>query len=231
MEGLMPTIDLNGNNNGGWGNWGGALIGGAIGGAFGAGWGNNNRGGNCCGNSCCGDQYIMDNLTTMRTDINSIGRDQLMQAAANASTACQGFAGVNATVERIGAASALGQSRTEAAILTTGYQGQLAAKDNTFEIVSSQKDCCCTTQRLIEQEGCATRQAIHAEGEATRGLIAQIDREHLMTKLADTKAELAGCQSRQFAEALSLQAQNNVIAHVRAMIPTTTTPATTTPTA
>ena len=62
-------------------------------------------------------------VTAMRTDINSIGRDQLMQAAANASTACQGFA---------------------------GYQGQLAAKDNTFEIVSSQKDCCCATQRLIE---------------------------------------------------------------------------------
>ena len=86
----------------------------------------------------------------MRTDINSIGRDQLMQAAANASTACQGFAGVNSTIREVGAANALGQSRTEAVILTTGYQGQLAAKDNTFEIVSSQKDCCCATQRLIE---------------------------------------------------------------------------------
>ena len=33
MEGLQPTFDVNGNNNGdGWGNWGGALIGGAIGG-------------------------------------------------------------------------------------------------------------------------------------------------------------------------------------------------------
>lgn len=79
MDGLQPAIDIGGNNNGGWGNWGGALIGGAI-----------------------------------------------------------------------GAANALGQSRTEAVILTTGYQGQLAAKDNTFEIVSSQKDCCCAAQRLIE---------------------------------------------------------------------------------
>lgn len=225
MDGLQPTIDING-NNGGWGNWGGALIGGAIGAAFGSGWNNNGRNGNCCGSSCCGDQYIMDNLTTMRTDINSIGRDQLMQAAANASTACQGFSGVNATVERVGAAQALGQSRTESAILTTSYQGQLAAKDNTFAIVSSQKDCCCQTQRLIEQEGCATRQAIHAEGEATRGLMAQLDRERLLGELADTKANLAACQQRQFAEALSLQAQNNIISHVRAIVPATTTPTT-----
>lgn len=35
MEGLQPTIDIGGNNNG-MGNWGGALIGGAIGGAVGS---------------------------------------------------------------------------------------------------------------------------------------------------------------------------------------------------
>lgn len=165
-------------------------------------------------------------VTAMRTDINSIGRDQLMQAAANASTACQGFAGVNSTIREVGAANALGQSRTEAVILTTGYQGQLAAKDNTFEIVSSQKDCCCATQRLIEQEGCAPRQAIHSEGEATRGLLAQLDRGRLLGELADAKANLAACQQRQFAESLSLQAQNNIIQHVRAFIPATTTPTT-----
>ena len=42
MDGLQPTIDIGGNNNGGWGNWGGALIGGAIGAAFGSGWKNKN---------------------------------------------------------------------------------------------------------------------------------------------------------------------------------------------
>lgn len=42
MEGLQPTFDISGNNNG-MGNWGGALIGGAIGGAVGSAWG---RGGN-----------------------------------------------------------------------------------------------------------------------------------------------------------------------------------------
>lgn len=105
MSGLIPTFDVNGGNNcnGGWGNWGGALIGGAIGGAVGAGW-NGNRNG-CCNTGCCnnGDQYVMDTLTTMRTDINSIGRDNLMQTAAVQSAICQGFGGVNSSVERVGA--------------------------------------------------------------------------------------------------------------------------------
>lgn len=51
MEGLQPTIDIGGNNNG-LGNWGGALIGGAIGGAVGSAWG---RGGNWNNGNCCGN--------------------------------------------------------------------------------------------------------------------------------------------------------------------------------
>jgi hypothetical protein len=30
MDGLTPVVDIGGNGNGGWGDWGGALIGGAI---------------------------------------------------------------------------------------------------------------------------------------------------------------------------------------------------------
>lgn len=224
---MDAVYDVNGNNNNGWGNGWGGLIGGAIGGAFGAGWGNNNRN----NGGCCGDQFIMDSLTSMRSDVNSIGRDQLMQSAAGQATMCQGFGGVNATVERVGAAQALGQARTEAAILTTGYQGQLAAKDNTFAIVSSQKDCCCATQRLVEQEGCATRGAIHAEGEATRALIAQNAKEQLLRELAAKDAKIAALESQQFQTGLSLAAQNNLLQHIRSFIPTTTTTPATTPAA
>ena len=200
MEGLMPTFDVNGGNNcngDGWGNWGGALIGGAIGAWAGSAWGGNrwNNGGGCCGNGC-GDQYIMDTLTTMRTDINSIGRDNLMQTAGVQSAMCQGFGGVNATVER----TALGQQLTSAqgfsglntAILTGSMQGQLAAKDsaitalnashaneiqgmrNTYELKSSIDGCCCTTNANIERQGCQTREVLLAEGCATR---ASIDRQ------------------------------------------------------
>ena len=143
----------------------------------------------------------MESLTTMRSDVDSIGRDQLMQVANLGGQLCEGFGRTISSVQNVAAQLAQGQSRTEAAVLTTGLQGQLQQKDNTiaqlaathanevqgmrntFDIVSSQKDCCCTTKQLIsdcccetnrniERQGCETRGAIHAEGEATRALIA-----------------------------------------------------------
>lgn len=196
MDGLQPTFDVNGNNGDGWGTWGGSLIGGAIGGAVGSAWGNRGyNNGNCC-NTGCGSQYVMDSLTTMRSDINGIGRDNLMQTAGVQSAMCQGFGGINATVER----TALGNQITQAQgfaglntqILTGSMQGQLAAKDaaitalnsshaseiqglrNTFEIGSKIDNCCCTTNANISAQGCQTREILLAEGCATR---AAIDRQ------------------------------------------------------
>ena len=82
MDGLTPVVDIGGNGNGGWGDWGGALIGGAIGGAVGSAWGDR-RGNNCCNNGggCCnnggntaafGETFIMDSLSGARSDINTI---------------------------------------------------------------------------------------------------------------------------------------------------------------
>ena len=185
MTGVQPTFDINGNNNNG--DWWGSLIGGAVGGAVGSGWGRNN--GNGCNNGgCCNnrsDQFLMDTLTTMRTDVNSIGRDNLLQTAALQASNCQGFGGVHSTVERVGAQLAQGQSRTEAAIYSTALQNQLGQKDNiifslqqghaaevqgmrnSFDLMSAQKDCCCETNRNIDslrfetqRQGCDTRAAI-----------------------------------------------------------------------
>lgn len=238
MEGLQPTFDINGGNNC---NWGSSAIGAAVGGAIGAAWGNGrwNNNGNC-GNGCgCGDQYIMDTLTTMRTDINSIGRDNLMQTAALQSAMCQGYGGVNATVERVGAQLGQNQSRTEAAVYAASLQGQIQGKDNviftlqqahgaevqgmrnTFDIVSSQKDCCCETNRNIDalryetqRQGCDTRAAIaecccesqkamHEEGEKTRALIAGLDRERLLRESAAKDAKIAQLEAQQYNSALA----------------------------
>lgn len=237
MEGLQATYDINGNNNGGWGNWGGALIGGAIGAWAGNNWGRGPNGG-------WGDhsQCVMDSLTTMRTDINSIGRDQLIQSNAVQGAMLNGFGQTNSVIERIGSDIARNQSRTEAAVYTTGLQGQIDAKNNTiaqlgathanevqslrntFEIVSSQKDCCCTTNRNIEtqgcqtretilSEGCATRASIHHEGEATRALIASLDRERLLRESAEKDAKIATLEAQRFNTDLALQQS----AHLRAM--------------
>ena len=235
MEGLVPTFDVN-QNGMGWGNGWSSLIGGAIGGALGTNWNRNNcNTGNCC-NPCNNgsNQYLMDSLTTMRTDIDSIARDQLMQTANLGSQLCEGFGRTIASNQNTSAQILQNQSRTEAAILTSGLQTQISQKDNTinqlnathanevqglrntFDIVTSQKDCCCETQRLLEQcccktnqniseQGCETRTAIHAEGEATRALLNQLDRERILRESAAKDAAIATLQAQQFNTNLAQQ--------------------------
>lgn len=244
MEGLQPTFDVNGNNQNGWGNGWGALIGGAVGGAFGSGWNRNNHGG--CDH---GNQYIMDTLTTMRTDVDSIGRDQLMQTANLTGTLAQGFGAVNSTTQSVAAQLAQGQCRTEAAVLTTGLQNQIQQKDNiiaqlnathanevqslrnTFDIVSSQKDCCCDTQKILQscccetnqnitQQGCDTRNAIHAEGEAIRALMNQLDRERLLRESAAKDARIAQLEAQSFNAGIAQNAAAQNRADMQAMLTT-----------
>lgn len=197
MEGMPFTYDISGNNNGG--NWWGSIIGGAVGGAIGAG-AFGNRNGGCCNNGCCsvqGDSFIMDNLTSLNNNVNSIGRDNLMQSCS------------------IGRDLAVGQSRTEAAVYTSALQGQLGQKDNviatlnaahnaevqgmrnTFDIVSSQKDCCCATQRLIEQTGCRLETAIANQTRAVLDRIDLRDREELQRRLCKAEAKNAQLEMTQ----------------------------------
>lgn len=191
----------------------------------------------------------MDTLTTMRTDVDSIGRDQLMQVANLGDQLCEGFGRTISSIQNVAAQLAQGQSRTEAAVLTTGLQGQISQKDNviaqlgamhqnevqglrnTFDIVSSQKDCCCTTQRLIEscccetnrnieRQGCETRSAIHAEAEATRALIAQLDRERLLREMNSKDAKIAQLEAQQFNSALAAGTAQQTRNDMNAMLST-----------
>lgn len=103
MEGLPVSYSLNSGDNGN--NWWGDFIGAAIGGAAGAAWGRGNNNG-CCGNGgggCCNnnDQFIMDTLTTMRTGVNGIGRDQLIQTQQIGQGICQGFGGIATEIAQL----------------------------------------------------------------------------------------------------------------------------------
>lgn len=71
------------------------------------------------------DQFIMDTLTTMRTDVNGIGRDQLIQTQQIGQGICQGFGGIATEIANLGSQLSQGQCRTEAAVLTTGLNGQI----------------------------------------------------------------------------------------------------------
>ena len=231
MEGLMPTFDVNGNNDG-WGNWGGSLIGGAIGAFAGSAWNGNRWNSAPAGAAAFGETFLMDSLSSLRSDVGSISRDQLVQTQQLGQGICQGFGGMATEMANLGAQLAQGQSRTEAAVLTTGLNGQIQQKDNTiatlsaahaaemqgmrntFDIVSSQKDCCCTTNANIERqgcqtretllaEGCATRAAIDRQGNETRALIAQLDRERLLRESAAKDAKIAQLEAQSFNTALA----------------------------
>lgn len=250
MEGLMPTFDVNGGNNGcgdGWGNWGGALIGGAIGAWAGSAWNGNRWNNGGCGGGGCGDQYIMDTLTTMRTDINSIGRDNLMQTANLNASLCSGFGNAVAATQAVGADLARGQCRTEAAVLTTGLQGQIQQKDNTifqlnaahnaevqgmrntFELKSSIDGCCCATNANIKEQGCQTREVLLAEGcatratirdeqDKTRALISQLDRERLLRESAAKDAKIAQLEAQSFNTGLAAATQQQCRNDMNAMM-------------
>lgn len=112
MEGLPVSYSLNSGDNGN--NWWGDFIGAAIGGVAGAAWGRGNNNG-CCGNGgggCCNnnDQFIMDTLTTMRTDVNGIGRDQLIQTQQIGQGICQGFGGIATEIANLGSQLSQGQT-------------------------------------------------------------------------------------------------------------------------
>lgn len=68
----------------------------------------------------------------MRTDVNGIGRDQLIQTQQIGQGICQGFGGIATEIANLGSQLSQGQCRTEAAVLTTGLNGQIQQKDNTI---------------------------------------------------------------------------------------------------
>lgn len=232
MEGLMPTFDVNGNGDG-WGNWGGALIGGAIGAWAGSAWnGNRWNNGGPAGAAAFGETFLMDSLSSLRSDVGSISRDQLVQTQQLGQGICQGFGGIATEIANLGAQLSQGQCRTEAAVLTTGLNGQIQQKDNTiatlnashasevqglrntYELKSSIDNCCCTTNANISSEGCktrevllaegcATRAAIDRQGNETRALIAQLDRERLLRESAAKDAKIAQLEAQSFNTALA----------------------------
>lgn len=99
-------------------------------------------------------------------------------------------------------------------IMDTLHAAEMQGMRNTFDIVSSQKDCCCTTNANIERQGCQTREVILAEGcatratirdeqDKTRALISQLDREQLLRESAAKDAKIAQLEAFQFNTALA----------------------------
>lgn len=177
MEGLPVSYSLNSGDNGN--NWWGDFIGAAIGGAAGAAWGRGNNNG-CCGNGgggCCNnnDQFIMDTLTTMRTDVNGIGRDQLIQTQQIGQGICQGFGGIATEIANLGSQLSQGQCRTREVILAEGCATRATIRDEQDK-----------TRALISQ---LDREQLLRESAAKDAKIAQLEAFQFNTALAAGNAQ------------------------------------------
>lgn len=157
-----------------------------------------------------------------------------MQSAAGQSTMCQGFGGVNATVERTAAAGQLtatqGFAGLNTAITSASLQTQLGLKDvalqnlnSTNAITSAISNCCCQTNANISTQGCETRNAIHAEGEATRAMLAMQEREQLIRERNQAETRAAILEQQIYQSNLAQSSVAQVLAKLPASTTTTTT--------
>ena len=143
--GIIPTMDVGGNNNGsngmGWGgDWSAWIIIFLI---FALGGFGNNRGGFGGfggGNSGVGENYVLaTDFATIERKLDSVNAGICDSTFALNNTINTGFFGVqNALCQ--------GFSGINSAITTQGYETRGAITDVGYAI----KDCCCTTQRAID---------------------------------------------------------------------------------
>jgi len=192
-NGIVPTFDLTGNNNGGWGNMGEWIIGlvalGMLGNGGFFGGGNNNR--DIYPWLANGQQEIMNNTNN--------GFDTL-HLSNQLDTVNSGIYSLSNQLCNTG-------NTITSAINSTAYNAEIAANNrainqmqDTFALSRQFADCCCEnrlatcqTQNIVQNEGNATR---FADANNTRDIItnATANTQAILDKLC--QLELDGKQSR-----------------------------------
>lgn len=163
----------------------------------GYGFGGNNGGGNVLGyelGKVATTNDVASGFASSAT-LNSLNDIKLGQAGIQ-QTLCQGFSGVNQTVERglstMGYNMATGFHGVDNAICTLGYQ-----QAQGFNSIGHQiSDCCCSTQRAIDSvkyENCKnTADIIRAGQDNTRAILDYLSAE----KISSLQAENAGLKAQ-----------------------------------
>lgn len=132
--------------------------------------------------------------------INSGALNNLQSQSANALAMCQGFGGINSSIDR-------GFGSLNLNIADQGAQSRLQAQ----ELAAQQQSCCCQVLRAIETEGCANRE-----------LQREIQTQALRDVLANSQAENAALKAQLFQTNAMNQQTAAIIA---ALKPATTTAA------
>lgn len=130
--------------------------------------------------------------------INSGALNNLQSQSAAALAMCQGFGGINSSIDR-------GFGALNLNIASQGAESRLQAQ----ELAAQQQSCCCQVLRAIETEGCANRE-----------LQREIQTQALRDVLANSQAENAALKAQLFQTNAMNQQTAAIIA---ALKPTTTT--------
>lgn len=191
IEGDVPYVSGNNNNNNGWNDWswiiGLAVVGGIFGnGGFGFGGGNR---GNCATQA---DLAAGFNNSAVLSSLNDIKLTQ----SSNLNFINQGFAGLNNVINQ-------GFAGVDNAICTLGYQNQAGFNAIGTQLAScccdirqAIADCCCTTQRSIDsvkyENAKNTCDIIRAGQDNTRAIIDYLTSE----KISSLQAENSGLKAQ-----------------------------------
>lgn len=218
MEGL--AVPVGGMGVGGAAGVGGAiggLIGSWFGNGWGGGYGNRGGDGGCCATGVAvATSAALDDLSTIQTSVNGLGTTLLTNqnatnmamcqgfsgVVANATqnanslnnTATQGFAGLNNAVNvgnaQLQSTMCQGFSGINTAIMSNGKDAALLTCESTNQITNAINNCCCTTQKTIMAEACATRE-----------LIKDVQTQALRDQLCDAKSKISSLESQNFTTA------------------------------
>lgn len=212
---LIPT-----GNNGGWGGEAvaagfGGFIGSLFGNGWGGGWGNRgNWGAPCSGAVASGfaENAVLNSLNDINTGVTNLGMNLIQGQGRNDLTACQGFSGINTAILTSSANQTnwtnQGFAGLNTAIVQNGYDTRQEIANNRF----AQQECCCALQKQMADGFGSIREKMDQQTITT-----------LQTQLCDAKSKISALESQAFITQSNLAQSANIIGHVRAMIPTTTT--------
>lgn len=206
MSDILPVSTGIGFNNGNsfgadtMGAFAGALFGSWFGDAWGGNWGNRGVAGDAAATGFS-TQILNDGINAIQNSVNNMNMN------------------LSSGLCNIGYQNLDQNSRMNIAMLQGFNQ---LGRDNctsTSAVVSAVngvgtqlQECCCATQRLVEREACATRELMQSQYARA-----------LETKLCDAKDEISALKSNLYTQNAINASAANIIAHVKAMLPASTT--------
>lgn len=187
----------------------GAFIGSWFGNGFG--WGGNRNGvadAAVVAATTSADAIMLDQVGNLQTSVNALGLNLVQGQGQSNLVACQGFNGINQTINSTAATSQNTMVQGFAGLNTVINQASSDTRFAIADLARQAAECCCETNKTIVAEGAATRQLIQ------QNLITQ-----LQTELCDSKSRVSQLESQVFLQGSQAAQTQQIISTVLAHLP------------